>query len=176
MCTLWTNIFLEKNYCQTPRFYVQHFKWWRYLHICEKNGLLLTKNCLILFNDILGIQIKNWNFFKTSFISAFKIKILKIGDNMADSTVWFDEDWNILLHVWGSLGSVTLALLQQCTSTTLLRSLDTQQYWTALASLAGNNVNKQHCYARNNRQAFPRSQDCCLRTSTDIFSACLEIA
>jgi hypothetical protein len=33
-------------------------------------------------------------------------------------------------------------------------SLDTQQYGTALASLADNNVNKQHCYARNNRQAF----------------------
>jgi hypothetical protein len=65
--------------------------------------------------------------------------------------------------------SVTLALLQQCTSTTLLHSLDTQQYWTTLASLADNNVIKQHCYARNNRQAFPRSQDCCLRTSTDIF-------
>jgi hypothetical protein len=74
----------------------------------------------------------------------------------------------ILLHVWGSLGSVTLALLQQCSSTTLLRSLDTQQYWTALASLAGNNVNKHHCYVCNNRQAFPRSQDCCLWTSTDI--------
>jgi hypothetical protein len=29
-----------------------------------------------------------------------------------------------------------------------------QQYLTALASLADNNVNKQHCYARNNRQAF----------------------
>jgi hypothetical protein len=25
-----------------------------------------------------------------------------------------------------------------------------QQYWTALASLVDNNVNKQHCYARNN--------------------------
>jgi hypothetical protein len=49
-------------------------------------------------------------------------------------------------------------------------SLDTQQYWMDLASLADNNVNKQHCYARNNRQAFPRSQDCCLRTSTDIIS------
>jgi hypothetical protein len=70
--------------------------------------------------------------------------------------------------VWGSLGSVTLALLQPCTSTTLLHSLDMQQYWTALASLAVNNVNKQHCYTRNNRQAFPRSQDCCFRTSTDI--------
>jgi hypothetical protein len=56
---------------------------------------------------------------------------------------------------------------KQCTSTTLLRSLDTQQYLTALASLADNNVNKHNCYARNNRQAFPRSQDCCLRTSTD---------
>jgi hypothetical protein len=54
----------------------------------------------------------------------------------------------------------------------LLQSLDTQQYWTALASLADNNVNKQHCYAHNNRQAFPRSQDCCLRTSKDIFSVC----
>jgi hypothetical protein len=74
----------------------------------------------------------------------------------------------VMLHVSGSLGSVTLALLQQCTSTTLLHSLDTQQYWTALASLADSNVNKQHCYARNNRQAFPRSQDCCLRISTDI--------
>jgi hypothetical protein len=51
----------------------------------------------------------------------------------------------ILLHVWGSLGSVTLALLQQCTSTTLLRSLDMQQYWTALASLADNNGIVQHC-------------------------------
>jgi hypothetical protein len=30
-------------------------------------------------------------------------------------------------------------------------SLDTQQYWMALASLAYNNVNKQHCYARNNK-------------------------
>jgi hypothetical protein len=75
-----------------------------------------------------------------------------------------------MLHVWGSLGSVTLALLQQCTSTTLLCSLDMQQYWTALASLADNNVNKKDCYARNNRQAFPQSQDCCLRTSTDIGS------
>jgi hypothetical protein len=46
----------------------------------------------------------------------------------------------IMLHVWGSLGSVTLALLQQCTSTTLLRSLATQQYWAALASLSSNNV------------------------------------
>jgi hypothetical protein len=78
----------------------------------------------------------------------------------------------ILLHVWGSLGSVTLALLQQCTSTTLLHSLDMQQYWTALASLADNNVNKQHYYAHNNRQAFPRSQDCCFWTSTDIFGVC----
>jgi hypothetical protein len=73
------------------------------------------------------------------------------------------------------MGSVTLALLKQCTSTTLLRSLDTQQYWTALASLSDNNVNKQHCYASNNRQAFPRSQDCCLRTSTDIFSVCFRM-
>jgi hypothetical protein len=80
------------------------------------------------------------------------------------------QQLKVLLHVWGSLGSVTLALLQQCTSKTLLRSLDTQQYWTALVSLADNNVNKQHCYARNNRQAFPRSQDCCFRTSTDVFS------
>jgi hypothetical protein len=80
----------------------------------------------------------------------------------------------VLLHVWGSLGSVTLALLQQCTSTTLLRSLATQQYWTALASLADNNVNKQHCYARNNRQAFLWLRDCCLRTSTDINSVVLK--
>jgi hypothetical protein len=70
---------------------------------------------------------------------------------------------------------VALALLQKCTSTTLLRSLDTQQYWTALASLADNNVNKQHCYARNNRQAFPWSQDCCLRTSTDIVLECRRV-
>jgi hypothetical protein len=47
-------------------------------------------------------------------------------------------------------------------------SLATQQYWTALASLADNNVNKQHCYARSNRQAFPWLRDGCLRTSTDI--------
>jgi hypothetical protein len=30
-------------------------------------------------------------------------------------------------------------------------SLDTQQCWTALAWLTNNNVNKQHCYARNNK-------------------------
>jgi hypothetical protein len=40
----------------------------------------------------------------------------------------------------------------------------------SLTSLADNNVNKQHCYARNNRQAFPRSQDCYIRNSTDITS------
>jgi hypothetical protein len=34
--------------------------------------------------------------------------------------------------------------------------------------LADNNVNKQHYYARNNRQAFPWKRDGCLRTSTDI--------
>jgi hypothetical protein len=47
-------------------------------------------------------------------------------------------------------------------------SLAMQQYLTTLASLADNNVNKQHCYARNNRQAFPWLQDGSLRTSTDI--------
>jgi hypothetical protein len=54
-------------------------------------------------------------------------------------------------------------------------SLDMQQYWTALASLADNNVNKQHCYARNKRQVFPRSQDCCIRNSTDMNSVCVGI-
>jgi hypothetical protein len=49
-------------------------------------------------------------------------------------------------------------------------SKETQQYWAALASLANNNVNKQHCYARNNRQAFLWLRDGCLRTSTDITS------
>jgi hypothetical protein len=52
-------------------------------------------------------------------------------------------------------------------------SLVMQQYWMALASLVDNNVNKQHCYTRNNRQAFPWLQDGCLRTSTDIGSVVL---
>jgi hypothetical protein len=30
-------------------------------------------------------------------------------------------------------------------------SLDTQQCWTALARLVDNNLNKQQCYAGNNR-------------------------
>jgi hypothetical protein len=32
-----------------------------------------------------------------------------------------EQQLKVLLHVWSSLGSATLALLQQCTSTTLLR-------------------------------------------------------
>jgi hypothetical protein len=43
-------------------------------------------------------------------------------------------------------------------------SLDTQQYWTALASLAYNNVNKQHCYARNNKPHVYMVFGICLRT------------
>jgi hypothetical protein len=42
---------------------------------------------------------------------------------------------NILLHVWGSLGSAMLALAQHCCV-----SLVTQQCWTALDSLSSNNV------------------------------------
>jgi hypothetical protein len=49
-------------------------------------------------------------------------------------------------------------------------SLATQQFWKALASLADKNVNKQHCYARNNRQAFLWLWDGCLRPLTDIGS------
>jgi hypothetical protein len=52
-------------------------------------------------------------------------------------------------------------------------SLLTQQCWTALASLADFNVNKQYCYSRNNIQAFPWLRDGCLRTSTDIGSVVL---
>jgi hypothetical protein len=59
----------------------------------------------------------------------------------------------ILLHVWGSLGSITLALLQQC-CTTLLRFLRYATILGGLASLADSNVNKQHCCARNNGRAF----------------------
>jgi hypothetical protein len=61
----------------------------------------------------------------------------------------------ILLHVrfpWqrdvGAL-SRNNGIVQHCCV-----SLATQQCWTALALVADNNVNKQHCYARNNRQAF----------------------
>jgi hypothetical protein len=42
---------------------------------------------------------------------------------------------------------VALVLLQQCNSKTS-RFLS---YWTALAWLADNNLNKQHFYARNNK-------------------------
>jgi hypothetical protein len=75
----------------------------------------------------------------------------------------------ILLHVrfpWqhdvGAL-SRNNGIVQHCCV-----SIVTQHYWTALASLADNNVNKQHCYARNNRQAVPWLRDGCLRTSTDM--------
>jgi hypothetical protein len=66
----------------------------------------------------------------------------------------------ILLHVrfpWQPDGALSRnnGIVQNCCV-----SLATQQCWTALASLADNSVDKQHCYARNNRQAFPRSQDC----------------
>jgi hypothetical protein len=39
------------------------------------------------------------------------------------------------------------AIVQHCYGV----SLDTQQCWTVLARLADNNVNKQHCCARNNK-------------------------
>jgi fatty-acid desaturase len=60
----------------------------------------------------------------------------------------------VLLHVrfpWQPDGALSRnnGIVQHCCV-----SLATQQYWTALASLADNNVNKQHCYARNSRQAF----------------------
>jgi hypothetical protein len=51
-----------------------------------------------------------------------------------------------MLHVRGSLGSITLALLQQWDSI-LSRFLS----YATLAPLADNNVNKQNCYARNKR-------------------------
>jgi hypothetical protein len=69
----------------------------------------------------------------------------------------------------GFHGSVTSApsrnngIVQHCCV-----SLATQQYWMALESVADNNVNKQHCYTRNNIQAFPWLWDGCLRTSMDI--------
>jgi hypothetical protein len=65
------------------------------------------------------------------------------------------HDTLILLHVrfpWQpDVGALTRNnwIVQHCCV-----SLATQQCWTALASLPDNNVNKQHCYARNNRQAF----------------------
>jgi hypothetical protein len=59
----------------------------------------------------------------------------------------------ILLHVWGSLGSITLARLQQC-CTTLLRFLRYAAILGGLASLPDNNVNKQHFCARKNGRAF----------------------
>jgi hypothetical protein len=73
---------------------------------------------------------------------------------------------NVLLHVrfpWqldvGAL-SRNNGIVQHCCV-----SLDTQQYWTTLASLAYNNVNKQHCYAHNNKTRFYG-----IRDSTDITS------
>jgi hypothetical protein len=46
----------------------------------------------------------------------------------------------IMLHVWGSLGSITLALLQQWDRTTLLRFLRYATILGGLASLSSNNV------------------------------------
>jgi hypothetical protein len=43
----------------------------------------------------------------------------------------------------------------------------------ALASLADNSVDNQHCCARNNGQAFLWLQDGGFRTSTDITSVCV---
>jgi hypothetical protein len=57
----------------------------------------------------------------------------------------------ILLHVWGSLGSATLALLQQCTGTTLLRFLSYATMLDGLRFIVVQQCNQQHCYARNNK-------------------------
>jgi hypothetical protein len=45
----------------------------------------------------------------------------------------------------------------------------------ALAPLADNNVNKQHCYARNNRQAFLGLWDWSIRNYTDMTRVCVGI-
>jgi hypothetical protein len=61
------------------------------------------------------------------------------------------NEMNLLLHVWGSLGSATLALLQQCTSTTLLRFLSYATILDGLRFIVVQQCNQQHCYARNNK-------------------------
>jgi fatty-acid desaturase len=113
----------------------------------SKNSLLTSNECTqTLFNhhialnfpDIRIPEIRNFHYFLMT-------------------TLLF----NILLHVrfpWqhdvGAL-SHNYGIVQHCCV-----SLVTQQFWTALASLVDNNVNKQHCYTRNNRQAFPWLRDC----------------
>jgi hypothetical protein len=50
------------------------------------------------------------------------------------------HDMKILLHVWGSLGSATLALYNNALAQHCCVSLVTQQCWTVLDSLSSNNV------------------------------------
>jgi hypothetical protein len=57
----------------------------------------------------------------------------------------------LLLHVWGSLGSATLTLLQQCTSTTLFRFLSYETMLDGLRFIVVQQCNQQYCYARNNK-------------------------
>jgi hypothetical protein len=92
VCKLWTNGFLEKLLLDT-KFCISDFLNGRdILHIREKNCLPHAKICHIslICSDLMIT--KNWNFGKslTSLISACKIRIIKIGDNMVNSTVWFE--------------------------------------------------------------------------------------
>jgi hypothetical protein len=71
------------------------------------------------------------------------------------------------------LNNVSTAVTMDTGSTTLLHFLS---YATILDGLsADNNVNKQHCCARNNGRAFLWIRIVCLRTSTEIGLVCVGI-
>jgi hypothetical protein len=57
----------------------------------------------------------------------------------------------LVLHMWGSLGSITLALLQQWDSTPLLRFLRYATILGGLSFIVVQQWNQQHCYASDNR-------------------------
>jgi hypothetical protein len=64
-------------------------------------------------------------------------------------TMSTDQFQVVLLHVRGSLGSITLALLQQWDSTTLLRFLR-YAILGGLSFIVVQQCNQQHCYTSNN--------------------------
>jgi hypothetical protein len=75
----------------------------------------------------------------------FQIKGLQINKSICQIPMF------VLLHVWGSLGSITLALLQQWDSTTLLRFLRYATILGGLSFIVIQQFNQQHCYASDNR-------------------------